>query len=284
MDQDMNAFLKYQSQLNEQFINTVDTSSFENLCDSHIQFFKNYILPNFSYSEFSNRTQRAKNPLKLFEDLISYMALYGLGHYQRMRAIFDHVQAQSSFQLAQPVKATIVDYGCGQGIATLAFLDHLIESEHHIEELNVILIEPSTMALERAIYWINSKAQDAKIKINYTVHACNFDELDDDFLSCQHDYPYIHLFSNILDIYSTGTYSLYNLCQKITNQQSEHFVFAVSPDFSSGNIGFDTFHQYLQPQKIFLNDQGNVEVEEFNFKTMNIRHRKAAVRAYASYI
>ena len=42
--QDMNAFLKYQSQLNEQFINTVDTSSFENLCDSHIQFFKNYIL------------------------------------------------------------------------------------------------------------------------------------------------------------------------------------------------------------------------------------------------
>ncbi|MEG0341386.1 MAG: class I SAM-dependent methyltransferase [Acinetobacter sp.] len=280
----MNAFLKYQSQLNEKFINTVDTSSFENLCDSHIQFFKNYILPNFSYSEFSNRTQRAKNPLKLFEDLISYMALYGLGHYQRMRAIFDHVQAQSSFQLAQPVKATIVDYGCGQGIATLALLDHLIKSKHNIEELNIILIEPSTMALERAIYWINSKAQDAKIKISYTVHACNFDELDDDFLSCQYDYPYIHLFSNILDIYSTGTYSLYNLCQKITNQQSEHFVFAVSPDFSSGNIGFDTFHQYLQPQKIFLNAQGGVEIEEFNFKTMNIRHRKAAVRAYASYI
>ena len=188
MDQDMNAFLKYQSQLNEQFINTVDTSSFENLCDSHIQFFKNYILPNFSYSEFSNRTQRAKNPLKFFEDLISYMALYGLGHYQRMRAIFDHVQAQSSFQLAQPVKATIVDYGCGQGIATLAFLDHLIESEHHIKELNVILIEPSTMALERAIYWINSKAQKNKIKINCCRHAYTFHDLNDDFLSCQHEY------------------------------------------------------------------------------------------------
>ena len=283
MDQDMNAFLKYQSQLNEQFINSVDSSSFENLCDSHIQFFKHYILPGFNYAEFSNRTQRAKNPLKIFEDLISYMALYGLGHYQRMRSIFDHVQAQSNFQLAQPVKATIVDYGCGQGIATLAFIDHLIESEHTIEELHIILIEPSTMALQRAIYWIDAKAQQAKIKISYSFHACNFDELADDFLACPNDYPYIHLFSNVLDIYSTGSYSLNNLSNKIKNQHGHHFTFAVSPDFSSGNIGFDRLHQCLEPQKTFLNTQGNVKIEEFNFKAITILSRKAPVRAYASY-
>ena len=284
MDQNMNAFLKYQSQLNEQFINHVDSSSFENLCHSHIQFFQHYISPNFSYADFSNRTQRAKNPLKLFEDLISYMALYGLAHYQRMRAIFAHMQAESNSKFTQPIKATIVDYGCGQGIATLAFIDHLLESGHTIEELDIILIEPSTMALQRAIYWIDAKAKAEKIKINYSFHACNFDELADDFLASAHHQPYIHLFSNILDIYSTGSYSLDHLSQKIKSQTGQHFVFAASPNFNSGNIGFDTLHQYLQPQRTFLNTQGNVQIKEFNFKAQTLLSRQSGVRAYAAYI
>ena len=75
------------------------------------------------------------------------MALYGLAHYQRMRTVIDHVQVLPHFDISQPIETCIVDYGCGQGIASLAFMDHLIESGFQIKCLKVILIEPSAHAL-----------------------------------------------------------------------------------------------------------------------------------------
>ena len=150
----MNAFLDYQNQLEEQFLNTIQSSNFEEICQDNIHFFQKHIRANFNYSHFSHRTARAKNPLQQFEDLISYIALYGLAHYQRFSALLDHIPVFTN----QPMtKACIVDYGCGQGIATIAFIDHLIKTNSAIQDLKIVLIEPSAYALKRAIRWIEKK-------------------------------------------------------------------------------------------------------------------------------
>lgn len=278
----MNAIINFQNQLEEQFLNTVDASNFSRLYMSHVDFFKENLLAGFQYYKFSERTARAQNPLQSFDDLTSYMAFYGLAHYQRMRHLLNMTQQQSQFSLDNPVKANIVDYGCGQGIATLAFIDHLLESKHHIAELDITLIEPSPIALRRAIYWIEKKAKAEDIKINITAHACTFDELAPDFLAKNaQGYPYIHFFSNILDMYHQGKVSLYALSQQIKQRVGQHFVFATSPDFYSGNIGFDKLHQLLMPRKTYVNHVEDIKIDEFRSYYQNPQTRLVSMRAYA---
>lgn len=276
----MNAFLQFQAQTEEHFLNQIDHSSFANLCHSHIDFFKTYLLADFNYTQFSNRTRRTKSPLQYHDDLTTYMALYGLAHYERIQAIFDLTQ-QDNFNEQQLRQATIVDYGCGQGIATLAYLDHLIATQQQIEHLNIVLIEPSALALRRAIYWIEKKAQTAELSIHITAHACNFDELDENYLDQANSGTYIHLFSNVLDMYHQGNFSLHRLTKLMQKNQAEHFIFAVSPNFYSGNVGFDTLNRLLQPTETFLNHTGTVHVQEFHTISQRMRQRAAPVRAYA---
>lgn len=279
----MNAFLQYQDKLEEHFLNSTNSSNFDEICQHNIEFFKHYIQPSFNYSEFCNRTARAKNPLQLFDDLISYMALYGLAHYQRMRTVIDHVQVLPHFDISQPIETCIVDYGCGQGIASLAFMDHLIESGFQIKCLKVILIEPSAHALKRAIYWIEKKAKVAEINVEVTAYAGTFDELEPDYLASNiNKYPCFHLFSNILDMYSTGQFSLSMLSQKIRMQPNENYIFAVSPDFYSGNHGFNALHQLISPSTIYLNQTGIIEVKEYRYTSQMMCMRKAPVRVFAA--
>ena len=281
----MNAFLQYQAKLEEEFLNTVDHSTFENLCHSHIDFFKTHLQQNFNYSHFSDRTARAKKPLKLSEDLISYMALYGLAHYQRIRTVIDHVNIFSKVTASPSVNTCIVDYGCGQGIATLALLDHLIESGQQVRNFKVILIEPSTQAMKRAIHWIKAKAKSADMNVEISTYACTFDELDNDFLLANtEDYQYIHLFNNILDMYTTGTYNLSALCNKMKNNHADHFIIAVSPNFYTGNLGFTALHDLLYPQEVYLNQTGYVDVQEYQCSTNKIRSRQAPIRVYAAHL
>ncbi|MFW1666865.1 hypothetical protein [Acinetobacter ursingii] len=85
----MNALLQYKDKLEEQFLSSIDSTDFKDICQGNIELFKHYLQANFNYPAFCNRTARAKNPLQQFDDLTSYMALYGLAHYQRMRTIID---------------------------------------------------------------------------------------------------------------------------------------------------------------------------------------------------
>lgn len=281
----MNAFLQYQAQLEEQFLNQLDHSSFQSLCNSHISFFKAHLQPSFAYTQFCKRTGRAKNPLQLFDDLITYITLYGMAHYQRMTALFEYMQENNHIQPTQPIKACVIDYGCGQGIATLALLEHIIQSQKEVEELKIVLIEPSAHALRRAINWIEKKAKSADINISITAHACTFDELDDDFLAqINSSYENIHLFSNILDMYAANKFSLDHLCHKIKVHPAKHTFFAISPDFYTGNWGFDALDHLLKPKTTFLNERGTVTIDEYHYTSSLMQKRNAPVRAYIAQL
>jgi 2-polyprenyl-3-methyl-5-hydroxy-6-metoxy-1,4-benzoquinol methylase len=55
---------------------------------------------------------------------------------------------------------TIIDWGCGQGLATMCLFDFITQNKIANKVQKVILIEPSTKALERAKLHINANLHD----------------------------------------------------------------------------------------------------------------------------
>lgn len=141
----------------------------------------------------------------------------------------------------------IVDWGCGQGLATICFFDYL--REHKIENnvQKVTLIEPSPTTLERAAVHVG-----AYVNENVII-SCIDRYLDDvtpnDFIG---DSPVtLHFFSNILDIDSID---LKSLSEKVgSNVLGQHFFFCISP-MNSGNRRIDRFYEYFNAPETFMNE------------------------------
>jgi hypothetical protein len=127
----------------------------------------------------------------------------------------------------------LIDYGCGQGLGSAIVLDQLgTKLIPHIQ--NVVLIEPSQMALTRAeaIVSVNKKLDDLS---------------EDDIQSCR-GLHCIHIFSNVLDIdgFDNGT-----LFAKMFSTKGRHTVLAVSHDrnFEGGSDRFDDLEEQIKDEK-----------------------------------
>jgi hypothetical protein len=116
----------------------------------------------------------------------------------------------------------IIDYGCGQGGASIRFLDKYYQDfKTYISKIK--LIEPSSLALQRARRTLNCYSSDIQIDaINKKLDDLTYYELDTGF-----NRTYIHLFSNILDVEG---FDLFELFSKITKIPGSHFFIAVSMD------------------------------------------------------
>lgn len=281
----MNALLNFQAQQEERFLNTIQSANFEDIFQANVDFFQSHLQARFYYSNFSARTARAKNPLHQYDDLVTYMALYGNAHYQRIATVIDQANIPLQFQVNKNQKVCVIDYGCGQGIATLAFIDQLIEANIQIPQLKVVLIEPSAIALNRAIHWIEKKAKQADLELELITHCCTFDELQKDTLVQHIDQALcFHLLSNILDMYSSGAFSLANLVQIMKNPTSASMVIAVSPNFYTGNQGFDALHRLLNPCDLILNTTSRIEVLEYRYTSQMMSKRFSPVRIYVAKV
>jgi ribosomal protein RSM22 (predicted rRNA methylase) len=123
--------------------------------------------------------------------LYSYLNSYGPMHYQKvyhaLAELPEHIFAKN---------ALVYDWGCGQGIASLALLDYMTECGIKRKINSVTLIEPSEIALKRAALHI--KKLDGITDIT-TVHK-DMDSLTGEDLINRHDDVKFHLLSNIIDV------------------------------------------------------------------------------------
>ena len=83
------------------------------------------------------------------EQLNVYLVAYGEMHRAKLEAVFSRLDA-SAFSQFMSKGMSIVDWGCGQGLATLAFLDWMRRRNLNIKVRAVRLLEMSDVARERA--------------------------------------------------------------------------------------------------------------------------------------
>ncbi|MCF0158761.1 MAG: AAA family ATPase [Veillonella sp.] len=177
------------------------------------------------------------------EQLCRYMLAYGDMHEVKCRASFQNFPFDKLISNIE-----IVDWGCGQGLATCVTLDIL--KEHGISDQikKITLIEPSVAALARAKANVSHM-----IGGTAAIHTINkylpgyTDELDY-VISYHPEMPHvIHLFSNILDIPSVN---IEKLSQMLVETGRSNFVLCMGP-LNPNEWRLKTFAEYFKGAKLF---------------------------------
>lgn len=148
----------------------------------------------------------------------------------------------------------IIDWGCGQGLATICLFDFFNKHNLSLDLVKkVVLIEPSEVARDRAKTHVNAYLRDDD---KIVVIGKYIDDVKvDDIVS---DEPVtLHLFSNILDIPSIDLLRLAN-CIK-TNLKGLHYFFCWGP-LNQGNNRIDSFWSYFnEADSVFFNTHNKQE-------------------------
>ena len=168
--------------------------SFQKVWDIAFDFVRK--LPSDLCDELHESLNRGVDVLDSEPLLQMYIYAFGKMHNAKLQYAFEHLRKN----ILDYREIEIVDYGCGQGLATICYHDFL--QGHNIEQMvkKITLIEPSTMALSRAELLCSKFYPDAEIiAINK-----QFDDLTNEDLSLSPYIPTIHLLSNILDVDSYG--------------------------------------------------------------------------------
>ena len=206
---------------------------------------KNYIMSlsdeerNELYESLNHGVDLLDSDAQMKCYLFSFGRMHQAKVYRALSCISPSTYASGNFD--------IVDWGCGQGLATVCLFDYLRERRVTNSVHKVTLIEPSEVARERAAIHVG-----AYVDANVTV-SCIGKYLDDikpeDIAG---DSPVtIHFFSNILDI---GSIDLKSLAEKVgSNVQGQHYFFCISP-MNSGNRRIDRFYEYFNAPETFMNE------------------------------
>lgn len=159
-------------------------------------------------------TNRGVKILELEEELFEYMKRFGNMHKAKILSAFDEQFPQDFSK-----KVNIIDWGCGQGIASMIFFE-----KYSHENINCItLIEPSEIALKRAALHCKKYCPEIPVK---TICKKLDDLTQDDFNIPQSEIT-IHLFSNVLDIDDYSQSHLIELIEQI--QIAQNYFVCVSP-------------------------------------------------------
>jgi hypothetical protein len=179
--------------------------------------------------------------------LFIYMRSYGNMHQAKLLQSFEAISNLQN--LISNKEIQINDYGCGQGIGSIVFIDYLKSIQAtNFKISKVKLIEPSEIALKRA-----------SLNIKYCLRSINQDEnvlsipkrLDDITnidISTNSQAIKFHIFSNIIDVESI---SIQSMCAKIAEtQKGINYFICVSPNImQSRNERLDAFMNYFQQRQ-----------------------------------
>ncbi len=187
----------------------------------------------FLYSGFAQRTNRATGPLQDPADLLSYNVLYAARHFAQFTALLNQLPTD---MVRKPLDLKVFDYGCGQGLGSLALLEHLAGCSGAVE---LHLVEPSPLSLAAAQAQVLAQVERTGLQGVVHTHACALDALPDDLFVLRDGQQAVHVFSNVLDIAAQGCFDLDVLLAQIGQMRGIQLCLAVSPNHWSGKAGFD---------------------------------------------
>lgn len=161
-----------------------------------------------------------------------YLFAYGKMHKAKLESAFKHIPNELLNK-----KFEIYDWACGQGIASITFIDFF--GTRNISRFT--LIEPSELSLKRAALNINTYFPNGNIKT-----ICKtIDNLSHNDVSSSKNITKFHFFSNILDITDIDISKLISLIEE--TQKGENIFICVSPyvsDIKSEKV--DNFKKHFE--------------------------------------
>jgi hypothetical protein len=153
------------------------------------------------------------------QQLYSYMHSFARMHYEKMKSAFQCIQEEIKVLSSM----RIIDWGCGQGIATMSFYEE-VENLNVVDSVDSIcLVEPSEIAIKRAALHCSKLFTN----ISPMTICADFDSMEFTAVEVNSESANIHLFSNSLDLDS------FSMMDLVTNIQSTfsgiNYFICVSP-------------------------------------------------------
>jgi superfamily II DNA helicase RecQ len=182
--------------------------------------------------------------LTTHELMCQYIFSYGNMHEAKIKT------ALSSIRNPKEVFNTdiaIVDWGCGQGLATVCFFDFLRSQGISNNTQKVILIEPSEQALNRAKQHAAIYLKDESKIQSISKYL---DDLEKEDIETNQSIT-VHFFSNILDVPQIDLKKLAKLVGE--NIIGEHYFFCVSPLIEGRSHRLDAFYNYFNSPIVLSN-------------------------------
>lgn len=174
------------------------------------------------YNESVFLYHRGVLPLKKPAEMYTYINKLGPMHKAKLDCCFDFFPFTNITNAVE-----IIDWGCGQALATVVLNDYLNEKNiNHLNVDKIILIEPSELTLKRAA--LHTKL--TGITDNIKTVCKGFNHLNIDDVKTDPDSTKIHLFSNVIDI-DENIFSQDRLIELIQNSQSGMNYFICSSPF-----------------------------------------------------
>lgn len=162
--------------------------------------------------------QRGVKVLTEEKQLLAYINSYGNMHYAKVMSALASLPSEVfTFNLE------VYDWGCGQGLATMCFIEYLQKYDSQMSIKSATLIEPSEIAIKRAALHVKKFKKDLML----ITKNKDLDSISPDDFNSSKDAIKIHLFSNILDI---DFFSMSDLISNIKNSfNGINFFVCVSP-------------------------------------------------------
>lgn len=191
-----------------------------------------------------------------------YIALYGGHHFYKLYAAF----SSTKFNNYNNHNVEIIDWGCGQAIATCVLIDYFIEQGIKPKVKSITLVEPSSIALWRGYNFVRQMLQPNLLN-NSIIRTVNkgIDYLEfSDFTTSDSNIK-IHLFSNIIDV---ETFDLSKLYYLMTNRFQEYNrIICTSPYQKVRNYRIDDFYSmFCRYHKVGNNVHSSDNIYEEIFK------------------
>lgn len=200
--------------------------------------------------------------LETTDELNCYMAAYGKMHTEKITTALSHVV---NLQSLVTKNYQIIDWGCGQALATLCFFDYIKDYPKNNRPTSITLIEPSNPAISNAKKYLESFDNDLKVilieKMLDNVIISDI-EINENIT--------IHFFSNILDIESVNLNSLSDLIK--SNLKGEQYFICVGP-MNATSTRIDTFAKLLNctEEQLIGKENGKLKTTRGTIKLLVFR-------------
>jgi hypothetical protein len=230
----MKAICKIENSEYSKKLREIENLEFNNIIQISKEYVANHIEDEKKIHDSLNRGTKV---LEEEEELYQYMKSFSTSHQEKLEYSFFEL-----FKKNNKVTMNIIDWGCGQAFATCVLMDYIKYYELKFTISDVILIEPSEPALNRALLHVDVLKEN---EINIKAINKDLDNLKESDLVFKNNNTTLHLFSNILDIES---FNLDKLLKNISTSQSDlNYFICISPNIDiAHNSRLDRFYNYFR--------------------------------------